>query len=215
MLNKSKKITTLFLDIGGVLLSDGWGHDFRHRAAEQFHLDKQEMEERHNIMFVTYEEGKITLKEYLDRVVFYKKRDFSFNEFRDFMFSLTTPYPEMIAFIKKLKVQYGLKIVAVSNEARELNAYRIRTFMLKRFIDFFVSSCYIYVRKPDAAIFKIALDTAQVCADEVVYIDDVQMFTDIATDIGIKSIRHIDLNSTSEALADMGLQIEDNKLVHV
>jgi putative hydrolase of the HAD superfamily len=215
MLNKSKKITTFFLDIGGVLLSDGWGHDFRHRAAEQFHLDKQEMEERHNIMFVTYEEGKITLKEYLDRVVFYKKRDFSFNEFRDFMFSLTTPYPEMIAFIKKLKVQYELKIVAVSNEARELNAYRIRTFMLKKFIDFFVSSCYIYVRKPDAAIFKIALDTAQVCADEVVYIDNVQMFTDIATDIGIKSIHHIDLNSTLEALADMGLQIEDNKLVHV
>jgi putative hydrolase of the HAD superfamily len=215
MPNKNKKITTLFLDIGGVLLSDGWGHDFRHRAAEQFHLDKQEMEERHNIMFVTYEEGKITLEEYLDRVVFYKKRDFSFNEFRDFMFSLTTPYPNMIGFIKKLKVQCGLKIVAVSNEARELNTYRIQRFMLNRFIDFFVSSCYIHVRKPDAAIFKIALDMTQVSPDEVVYIDDVQMFTDIATDIGIKGIRHIDLSSTSEALAAMGLQIEDNKFVHV
>ena len=209
-----KKITTLFLDIGGVLLSDGWGHDFRHRAAEKFHLDKQEMEERHNIMFVTYEEGKISLKEYLDRVVFFKKRDFSFNEFRDFMFSLTTPYPDMIAFIKKLKVQYGLKIVAVSNEARELNAYRIHAFMLHSFIDFFISSCYIHVRKPDLAIFKIALDTAKVSADEVVYIDDVQMFTDIATDLGIKSIRHTDWHSTSEALADMGLLVEDNKLVH-
>jgi len=113
MLNTSKKITTLFLDIGGVLLSDGWGHDFRHLAAEQFHLDKQEMEERHNIMFVTYEEGKITLKEYLDRVVFYKKRDFSFNEFRDFMFSLTTPYPDMIAFIKKIKVQDSIILIII------------------------------------------------------------------------------------------------------
>ena len=115
------KITTLFLDIGGVLLSDGWGPAFRQLAAEKFHLDLAELEVRHNIMFVTYEEGKITLQEYLDRVVFYKKRDFSFDEFRDFMFSLTTPYPNMIAFIKKLKVQYGLKIVAVSNEVRELN----------------------------------------------------------------------------------------------
>ncbi len=213
MLNKSKKITTLFLDIGGVLLSDGWGHDFRHQAAEKFRLDMLEMEDRHSLMFVTYEEGKITLEEYLDRVVFYKKRDFSFNEFRDFMFSLTIPYPDMIAFIKKLKTQYGLKIVAVSNEARELNAYRIHTFKLNSFIDFFMSSCYVHVRKPDTAIFKMALDTAQASADEIVYIDNVQMFTDIAADMGIKSIRHITWQSTSEALAGMDLQIEDNKLV--
>jgi putative hydrolase of the HAD superfamily len=212
MLTKSE-ITTLFLDIGGVLLSDGWGHDFRNQAAEKFHLDKKEMEERHSIMFTTHEEGKITLEEYLNHIVFYQDRNFSHTEFRDFMFSLTTPYPEMIAFIKKLKLQYGLKIVAVSNEARELNAYRINTFMLNEFIDFFISSCYIHARKPDASIFKIALDSAQVPPNEVVYIDDVQLFTDIATDIGIKSIRHITWQSTSEALAHMGLQIEDNKLV--
>lgn len=95
MSNKTK-ITTLFLDIGGVLLSDGWGHDFRRQAAEKFQLDMLEMEERHSLVFVTYEEGKITLEEYLKRVVFYKSRDFSFKEFRDFMFSLTTPDPEMI-----------------------------------------------------------------------------------------------------------------------
>lgn len=213
MSNKTK-ITTLFLDIGGVLLSDGWGHDFRRQAAEKFQLDMPEMEERHSLVFVTYEEGKITLEEYLKRVVFYKSRDFSFKEFRDFMFSLTTPDPEMIAFVKKLKIQKGLKIVAVSNEARELNAYRIHTFMLNGFIDFFISSCYVQVRKPDTAIFKLALDMADVSTSEVVYIDDVQMFTDIATDLGIKSIRHTDWSSTSSILAGMGLQIESRLLVH-
>src|SRR5665213_3469274 len=144
MQNKSN-FTTLFLDIGGVLLSDGWGHEFRQIAAEKFHLDVLELEERHKIMFVTYEEGKITLDEYLKRVVFYKQRDFSHNEFREFMFSLTTPCPDMIAFIKKLKMQHGLKIVAVSNEARELNAYRIDTFKLNEIFDFYVSSCYVHV----------------------------------------------------------------------
>ena len=136
MLNKNK-VTTLFLDIGGVLLSNGWGHDFRRLAAEKFNIDEKEMEERHGIMFVTYEEGKITLNEYLERVVFYKQRDFTVDHFRDFMFSLSTPDLEMISFIKKLKVQYGLKIVAVSNEARELNAHRIHTFGLNSFFDFF------------------------------------------------------------------------------
>ncbi|HEV8084100.1 MAG TPA: HAD-IA family hydrolase [Chitinophagaceae bacterium] len=163
------------------------------------------MEERHSIMFVTYEEGRITLDEYLDRVIFYKKRDFTFNEFRDFMVSLTTPNAEMIAFIKKIKQQYGLKIVAVSNESRELNTYRIHTFGLNSFIDFFVSSCYVHIRKPDARIFKLALDMAQVPENEVVYIDDVQMFVDVATDFGIKSICHKDYSSTAKALAQLGL----------
>ncbi|MBA2250695.1 MAG: HAD-IA family hydrolase, partial [Chitinophagaceae bacterium] len=203
-MSKEKNITTLFCDIGGVLLSNGWGHDFRQKAADRFHLDKEEMEDRHSIMFVTYEEGRITLDEYLNRVIFNKKRDFSIDEFRDFMFSLTTPHEDMIAFIKKIKQQYNLKIVAVSNEARELNAYRINTFKLNTFIDFFVSSCYVHIRKPDARIFKLALDMSQVPENEVVYIDDVQMFVDVATDFGIQSICHKDYLSTGNVLAAFG-----------
>ena len=203
-----KNITTLFLDIGGVLLSNGWGHEFRQKAVDKFHLDKVEVEERHGIMFVTYEEGKITLDEYLNRVIFYKKRDFTFEEFRDYMFSLTTPHEDMIAFIKKIKQQYNLKIIAVSNEARELNEYRIKTFELNGFIDFFVSSCYVGMRKPDTAIFHLALDGAQVPVDEIVYIDDLKMFVDIATNLGIKSICHKDYSSTVKQLINWGIKIK-------
>ncbi|MBC7536764.1 MAG: HAD family phosphatase [Ferruginibacter sp.] len=202
-----KKITTLFLDIGGVLLSNGWGHVFRHQAAKKFNLDIPEMEDRHGLMFVTFEEGKITMEEYLNRVVFYKQRDFTQSVFREFMFSLTTPDGEMIALLKKLKKQYGLKIVAVSNEARELNEFRINRFKLNEWIDFFVSSCYVQIRKPDAAIFTLALDLAHVAADEVLYIDDVQMFVDVATDLGIKSILHTSYLSTATALQNNGISI--------
>lgn len=207
-----KQITTLFLDIGGVLLSNGWGYEFRQLAVEKFHLDSTEMEKRHSIMFVTYEEGKISLDKYLDRVVFYKERDFSRSEFRDFMFSLTTADLEMIDLFKKIKLQYGLKIVAVSNEARELNAYRIKTFRLNKLIDFFISSCYVHLRKPDENVFRMALDTANVSVKQVLYIDDEQMFVDIAEAMGIKSIRHIDYLSTSKALITMGLHLEQNKI---
>ncbi len=205
---KENNITTLFLDIGGVLLSNGWGHEFRYQAADKFNLDIPDMEERHKLMFVTYEEGRMTLIEYLNRIVFYKKRDFSFDEFRDYMYSLTTPHEDMIAFIKNLKQQNNLKIVAVSNEARELNAYRIHHFKLNSFIDFFISSCYVHIRKPDADIFKLALDTAQVLPNQVVYIDDVQMFVDVATDAGIISIRHTHLSLTTNAIGQLGLKID-------
>lgn len=158
---------------------------------------------------MTYEEGRITFNEYLDRVIFHKKRNFTVDQFRDFMFSLTTPYEETIAFIKNIKKQYGLKIVAVSNEARELNAYRVQTYKLNGFIDFFVSSCYVHIRKPDARIFTLALDMANVSASEVIYIDDVQMFTDIAMGVGINSICHHDYLSTAKISGQMGLVFRD------
>ncbi len=205
-------ITTLFVDIGGVLLSDGWGHNFRHKAAAHFNLDIPEMEARHKLFFVVYEEGRITLEEYLKRVVFYEERNFTLDQFRDFMFAQTTPNPEIISYIKKLKKKYGLQVAAVSNEARELNGYRIQTFHLKEIFDFFISSCYVHIRKPDAEIFRLALDIARVQPEQVIYIDDVDMFTQIASDLGIKSIHHVDVTSTSDQIKAMGLPIEENEV---
>ena len=92
---------------------------------EKFNLNFSELEERHHLTFVTYEEGKLTLKEYLNRVVFYKKRSFTRDEFQKFMFDQSTPYTEMIELIRKLKEQNHLKIAVVNNEACELNEHRI------------------------------------------------------------------------------------------
>jgi putative hydrolase of the HAD superfamily len=115
----TRGITTLFLDIGGVLLTDGWDRHARKRAAGNFTLELAEMEERHHLTFDTYEEGKLTLEEYLARVVFYKKRSFTRAQFRRFMFAQSKPHPKMIALVVQLKMRNGLKIVVVSNEARE------------------------------------------------------------------------------------------------
>ena len=198
-------ITTLFLDIGGVLLTDGWDHHARKRAATNFKLELAEMEDRHHLTFDTYEEGKLTLKEYLGRVVFYQKRPFTRAQFRRFMFAQSKPYPEMIELAAQLKVRHGLKIVVVSNEARELNFHRIRKFKLDEFVDSFVSSCFVHVRKPDADIYRLALDIAQAPVRQVVYIENTPMFVQIAEGLGIPSILHTDYRSTCAKLASFGL----------
>ena len=137
-MKSTTKITTLFLDIGEVLLTNGWGHESRQLAAEQFNLDYNDFNTRHAIAFETYESGMLTADEYLDIAVFNEPRDFTKDTFRQFMFTQSKPYPEMIELIKRLKKRYGLKVVAVSNEARELNAYRVEEFDLADIIDFFV-----------------------------------------------------------------------------
>jgi len=200
-------VTTLFLDVGGVILSNGWGHESRRLAAEKFNLNLSELEDRHHLTFVTYEEGKLTLKEYLNRVVFYQKRTFTADQFQKFMFDQSTPYTDMIEFIHRLKEQNRLKIAVVNNEAHELNEHRIKKFKLNQFVDFYISSCFIHFRKPDADIFRIALDIAQVAAEHVVYIENTEMFVDVARDLGIRSILHTDYKSTRSELSVLGLKI--------
>ena len=200
-------VTTLFLDIGGVLLSDGWSHKSQILAAKVFGLNFKEMEIRHHQNFDTYELGKLTLEEYIKRVVFYAARRFSVNSFKKFMFSQSTPLLPMIDLITKLKEKYKLKIVVVSNEARELNAYRIQTFKLDRFVDFFVSSCYVHLRKPDEDIFKLALDISHVPAKQIIYIENTFLFVQIAESLGISSIFHTDYKSTRAKLASRGLDL--------
>jgi len=201
-------ITTLFLDIGGVLLTDGWGHRFRARAAKTFDLDPKEMEKRHSQAFDTYELDKLTIEEYLNRVVFYQKRMFTPAQFQKFMFEQSKPYPKMIELIRRLKAQYGLKIVVVSNEGRELNAHRIQKFKIDGFVDFFVSSCFVRLRKPDADIFQLALDVAQAPIRQVLYIENTPMFVQIAEGLGIQSILHTDYKSTRTELTAFGLKVE-------
>ncbi|NRF41640.1 HAD family hydrolase [Pedobacter foliorum] len=207
-MSQNKKITTLFTDIGGVLLTNGWDRKARAEAAQLFNLELIELEERHHLTFDTYEVGKITLDEYLDRLVFYEDRDYSKDDFKEFMVSKSLPYNDMIKLICDLKKKYNLKVAVISNEGRELNQYRISTFRLNEFVDFFISSSFVHFRKPDADIFKVAIDISQSDVETSVYIDDRMLFVQIAEGLGLTGICHTDYEDTKKKLADLGLSLD-------
>ncbi len=203
--NNERRIETLFVDVGGVLLSNGWDHLARRRAAVRYKLDWAEMENRHRLVFEIYERGRLTLDEYLDLVVFDRPRRFSRAGFRRFMFAQSHRLPGMIGFIRRIKRRHRLKVVVVSNEARELNAHRIGAFGLKEFVDAFISSCFVRARKPDQEIFKLALDVAQQDVRRILFIDDTPMFVHAAEKLGIRGVHHTDYASTRKKLAVLGL----------
>ncbi len=205
-MKKRTMIRTLLVDIGGVLLTNGWDHLSRQEAARTFHLDWEEMDDRHRMNFDTVEVGKLTLEDYLDRVVFDRPRTFTRAQFRRFMFAQSQPFPEMLGLVRELKTRYELKVIVVSNEGREINAHRIRTFKLAEFVDAFVSSCFVGLRKPDVGIFRLALDLAQTPAREIVYLENTALFVEVAAGLGIRGIVHTDYRSTRARLAALGLE---------
>jgi len=201
-------ITCLFLDVGDVLLTDGWDHLARKRAAKHFKIEWANMQARHELAFEVFEVGRLTLEEYLNLVVFYKKRGFTRNQFRQFIFAQSKPFPEMIDLVIELKQNLGLKIVIVSNESREVNAFRSRKFGLDKLSDCFISSSFVHMRKPDVEIFKLALDLAQVRPEKTVFIDNTPMFIQIAEGLGIQGILHTDCKSTRTKLSQLGLNAD-------
>jgi len=204
-------IQAIFLDIGGVLLTNGWDRQARLRACQLFDLDYDVLNDRHHLIFDAYESGKISLDDYLTQVVFYQPRAFSKDTFTQFILDQSESYAAMIDLFSQLKKHYGLKIFAVNNEGHELNAYRISHFKLGEFIDGFVSSCYVHLRKPNPDIFRMALDIAQIDPAQVIYFDDRIMFVEVAQKLGITSFQHVDYESTRQNLATMGLSIPGNQ----
>lgn len=203
----SPKITTLFLDIGGVLLTNGWDTALRQKTAAHFGVDYTEMDHRHRVTYDTYEEGKMTLETYLRQIIFFEPRPFTADDVTRYILEQAQPYQDTIDLVRRLKAVYGLKIAVVSNEGREIAEDRIARFHLKEFVDFFVVSAFVHFRKPDLDIYRLALDVAQVPPDEVAYLEDRPLLCEVAATLGINSVLNRDADGTRKLLAEMGLKL--------
>ena len=195
-------VQTLFLDIGGVLGTNGWDTAARQRAAAHFGFDFEEFNDRHKRVFDQYETGHLTLTEYLRGAVFHAPRSFSEAEFTAFMLQQSEAWPANIAFFRALKVRHRLKVYAVNNEGRELNDHRFASFSFGDLFDAAVSSCYAGMRKPDPRLYRLALNLSQTPAPDVLVIDDRPEFTELAAALGFRSYRYESLAATQAALAD-------------
>ncbi len=199
----STKIKVVFSDIGGVLLTNGWGHESRQKAAELFGLEYEKMDVLHDFIFNSYEINSITLDDYLDTVVFDEPRDFTKEVFKTFMLEQSVELPHMLQWFKEWKSKCGFRVISINNEGRELNDHRIKKFELHRCFDAFISSCEVGMRKPDPGIFKLAMGIAQVTPEECIYFDDRLMLVNAAQKLGIKSFHHTDFKSTKKVLESL------------
>ncbi len=200
---ETTSVKILFFDIGGVLLTNGWGHESRKEAAEKFGLDYAEVNALHTFIFNVYEIGSVTLDEYLDTVIFNHPRDFAREDIKEFIYNQSKELPGTLKWLKEWKKDCGFKIISINNEGKELNDYRVKKFKLHDCFDAFISSCEVKLRKPDPGIFYLAMGVAAVQPNECVYFDDRIMFVNAAKKIGIRSYQHTDFEATKNILEQL------------
>ena len=198
-------IRAIFWDVGGVLVTNAWDRAQRLTALEHFHLDEEEFHDRHEMVISSFERGKITLDEYLDRTVFYRARPFTRDAFRDFMFSLSRPFPEVIEFARRLSDSGKYFMGTINNESRELNYYRIEKCGLRQVFRLFVSSCFVGFRKPERDIYRLALELTQIPAEECCFIDDRALNLECAAKLRMHTVEMQTLEKLQQDLAQLGV----------
>lgn len=197
-------LKVLFLDVGGVLLTNGWGHESRAAAAEKFNLDYIEINRLHEFIFNVYEIGNLTLEEYLDTVIFNQPRDFTKEDFKSFMYAQSEELPGMLQWmIDWKKLGCGFRIISINNEPKELNDYRIKKFKLHRCFDAFICSCEVGMRKPDPRIFKLAMGVALAAPQQCFYFDDRPMLVEAASRLGINAFHHKGFESSKSIIESL------------
>lgn len=199
------EIKALFWDVGGVLLTNAWDRSQREEVLERFKLDREEFADRHELVLSSFERGKITLEEYLDRTVFYRARPFTRDEFTNAMYALSQPNREALAFAKSLADTGKYLMGTINNESRELNAYRIEKFGLRSIFTLFVSSCFVGLRKPEEGIYRLALDETQQVAEECCFIDDRPLNLEVAKRLGMHTIEMDDVEQLRVDLRKIGV----------
>lgn len=202
-------ITTLFFDLGGVLLTNGWDRHSRRHCVESFGLDYEEFRDRHEFVADAFETGRMTIDDYLDRTVFYRERDFSREAFRAGMVAESRPFADAIEVVAELADAGSHLLATLNNESRELNEARIEQFGLRRYFTVFFSSGFLGVKKPDQAIYRLALQMTQRRPKECVFIDDRNLNLECAVTEGMHTIHYRDPIQLRRRLAGLGIDIRE------
>jgi putative hydrolase of the HAD superfamily len=201
------EINSLFWDIGGVILTNGWDHNSRMEATQTFGLDWEEFRERHNLSFPAFDSGQITLNQYVDRTLFYRPRSFTREEFTAFMFAQSKEYPETRAVLTDVAQAGKYYVAAINNEPRELNDYRIEAFSLNKEFQAFFSSCYLGHRKPEEAIYRTALEVSHRPPEKCVFIDDRSLNLDNPRRLGMHVVLHQNASQLRHDLKALGIEV--------
>jgi putative hydrolase of the HAD superfamily len=199
-------IKAIFWDVGGVLATNAWDRGQREEALAHFRLDKEEFADRHELSVSSFERGKINLSEYLERTVFYRARPFTQDEFRNYIFSLSQPKPEVLSFAKSLADSARYLMGTINNESLDLNLYRIEKFGMRAIFKVFISSCFVGYRKPEPEIYKLALEITQQTSEECCFIDDRALNLEVAKRLGMHVIEMDGLEQLKSDLSILGVQ---------
>ena len=150
-----------------------------------------------------FDEGKIPPEEFVSRVI----RDLSLKvkpeEFISIWNDIFAENPGMEEVVRDLKKKYPLFVVSDTN-ALHFDFVRER-YPILQYVDQFILSYQLGVRKPHPKIFEEALRGARTTADRTFFADDRKDIVEAAAYLGFQAFQFSDVESFKKELRRLNL----------
>ena len=211
MTSANGSLRTIFWDVGGVILTNGWDLGQRTRVLGRLGVDLVAYEEMHDRANYYWERGLITAED------FFKQTVLRPNPRLNLTFDLLWPqvcaeskvlHPECLDILAELKQSGRFRLATLNNESRELNEYRLDAFKLRSLFDYFICSGYVHEMKPAPGIFESAIDISGFPARSAVFIDDKPENCEVAEALGMKTICFESPAQLRAALKEFGIDVQ-------
>jgi len=181
------RITTLFCDVGGVLIENPWVF-VSQELGKKYHVDSQQL--FHDLMELSVEldKNQLTLYKFSRRISDYLSRSLSYAYFEKlFLGPSLRQIPVVWDSVRELKNSADLTIFAVSNMSKLAWKSLQRRFDIDSLFDGTVLSYECRIAKPDPGIFELALRRAESEPGESLLLDDLAENIAAARGLGIRT----------------------------
>ena len=204
-------IKTIFWDIGGVLLTNGWDVNQRARVLNRLGVDLKAYEKIHDSVNYFWERGLMSARDFFERTVLSTnpQLSLSFEELWELVCGESKVlHPESFEILDDLRRSGEFRLATLNNESRELNDYRLEKFGLRQYFDYFICSGYVHEMKPLAEIYRAATDVSGLPPETALFIDDKQENCDAAEAMGMNAIRFDSPEQLCAVLAERGITVQ-------
>jgi len=188
-------IRAVFFDFGGVIQRTEYQSP-RQQLAERFNMDYEEID---RLVFDTETARRASIggiseqahwQEVLKRL---KLPASEVRAFSDAFFGGDIVDRSLVEFIRGLRGSFHTGLI--SNAWGGLREYLVQEKIVEIF-DTIIISAEVGVVKPDAQIFKIALEQAKVHAEQAVFVDDIQANIEGCEEVGMQGVLFNDPEET-------------------
>ncbi len=204
-------IRTVFWDIGGVLLTNGWGRQQRARAFADLQLgqhDIAEAEARRDEANWYWERGLIDDADYFKRTLFFAPRTFSLADvWKSVQAQQAVLHPECFEILRRMHARRQVRLASLNNESRELNDFRLQHFELRQYFDFCICSSYVHEMKPAPGIYRSALEIGGDGPGEACFIDDTEANVTAANAAGFVGLHFTSPSALRNQLYALGIEL--------
>ncbi len=203
-------IKTIFWDLGGVILTNGWDLHQRTHVLASLGVDLPAYEAVHDRVNYYWERGLINAHDFFEQTVL--KTNPQLGLTFEHLWKLVCAesrllHPECFDILQALKATGNYRLATLNNESKELNEYRLDTFALRDRFDYFICSGYVHEMKPLPDIYRVATDISGHRPQETLLIDDKQENCDAAISLGMQAIRFELPTQLRSALLQHGIHL--------